>query len=460
MERKGGFTMFNAYFEDKEQGGFFTAADKDWNIINREKNLLLTGEVFGVLMHLYEITYNDQHLLKAMDFLDVALDKAWDTANGGFFERYDENWGRLSDTKDLATQASMLQHMNGSWKDGMDSPYGARAAYHKNRAASFADLLFEKAADKVNGGFYTLFAEDWKPASTEKDVCQLATFALTLYFHYHNFGPSVWGPRKGSHAFTGRGYPAVYAYRGPAPNVDPAGEESYLWGKKVIELADILIQHAWDAEHGGFYTSLTEDHQPANEEKSIETQITCFMALNVAYRLSGSERFQQKLAEAVKTVEDKGFDPDNGGVYSTCTRNWEPMVRDKICAPNLSIVGIMSMMAPVVAGMDVIENPIKLWLEPLSQEISGSSPASFTVTLQNQGFENMKIRVGGLSSPNRWMEPGDITLDLAPHEVKSYPLTITLPEGMPKGAYCFELTGMPEGEVGEYVAVGGKVIFS
>jgi hypothetical protein len=56
------------------------------------------------------------------------------------------------------------------------------------------------------------------------------------------------------------------------------------------------------------------------------------------------------------------------------------------------------------------------------------------------------------------MEPGDITLDLSPHETKTYPLTITPPDGMPEGVYPFEITCLQEGEVGEYVSTGGKVI--
>ena len=65
-------------FEDTKNGGYFLAADKDWNITKREKNLGETSEIFGVLMHLYEVSMNDGHLLKAMDFMDVILEKAWD----------------------------------------------------------------------------------------------------------------------------------------------------------------------------------------------------------------------------------------------------------------------------------------------------------------------------------------------------------------------------------------------
>jgi hypothetical protein len=235
-------------------------------------------------------------------------------------------------------------------------------------------------------------------------------------------------------------------------------KHAYRFGEKVMEIADLLIEHAWDKEHGGFYTSLSENLLPREKTKLISTQTSCFMALNVAYRLTGFSRFKQKLAEAVKTIEEKCFDPDNSGVYVSFRRDWEPIRTDKICGPNLMVGGILSMMAPVVSGTDVTRQTLALWIDPPCQEIAKNNSAQFTVTVQNQGFEGVRIRVGGLSAPRRWMEPGDITLDLPPHEVRSYSLTITPPEGMPEGIYPFEITCMREGGVGEYVTAGGKVI--
>jgi hypothetical protein len=438
--------------------GYFLAADKDWHITKREKNLFETAEIIGVLMHLYEVSMKDEYLLKALDFLNTALDRAWDKKHGGFFSLYTEDWGIAVDTKDLATQSTMLQHMNGCWKDGMDSPFGARAVYYKKRAQEFGDLILEKTEDKVHGGFFTSFTKDWRPAVKDKEVSHLASIALTLYFHYHNMGPSIWGPRKGSHAFTGRSYPSAYAYRGPAPNIEPVSSHAYQSGRKVMEIGDLLIEHAWDKDHGGFYTSLTESLLPREETKHISTQIACLLALNVAYRLTGFTRFQRKLAEAVKTIEDKCFDPENSGVYVSFTRDWEPTLTDKICGANLMVGGILSMIAPVVDGMDVTRQTLAIWIDPPLQEISKGSSARFTVTVQNQGFESTQIRVGGLSAPSRWMEPGDTNFNLSPHESISYPLTITPPEGMPEGIYHFEITCMREGGVGEYASVSGKVV--
>lgn len=56
------------------------------------------------------------------------------------------------------------------------------------------------------------------------------------------------------------------------------------------------------------------------------------------------------------------------------------------------------------------------------------------------------------------MQPDDVVFDLAPHEVRSYSLTIRPPQDMPEGRYPFEITCLPEGPVGEYVAAGGTIV--
>ena len=75
-------------FEDTRHGGYFSVADRAWKIIDARKNLVAIGELFGVLMHLYEVSKNDAYLLKALDFIDIALRDAWDMKWGGFFSWY------------------------------------------------------------------------------------------------------------------------------------------------------------------------------------------------------------------------------------------------------------------------------------------------------------------------------------------------------------------------------------
>ncbi|MEI6126928.1 MAG: hypothetical protein WCQ99_10305, partial [Pseudomonadota bacterium] len=250
----------------------------------------------------------------------------------------------------------------------------------------------------------------------------------------------------------------AYAYRGPAPSLDPVSTKAYRFGKIVLEIADLLIEHAWDNVHGGFYTKLTRSFAPREQTKLLSTQIYGLLALNVAYRLTGFRRFREKLAAAVKILEENCFDPENSGAYVSFYRDWTPALREKICGPNLMIIGILSMMAPVVNDLDITRKTLKIWIEPAVMEIALNSSARLTVTLQNQGFDNVRMRVGGMTAPIRWMDPGDIVFDLSPHELKSYTLTITPPKDMPPGVYPFEISAMREGEVGEYVPAVGKII--
>ena len=117
----------------------------------------------------------------------------------------------------------------------------------------------------------------------------------------------------------------------------------------------------------------------------------------------------------------------------------------------------MSMMGPVADGLDVTRETLTLWLDPPAREISRGSSTQFTVTVQNQGFVQEEVRVGGLSAPSRWLDPADTTFELAPHECASYSLSVTPPEEMPPGDYYIEITCMRAGGVGGYVSQGGKI---
>jgi len=128
--------------------------------------------------------------------------------------------------------------------------------------------------------------------------------------------------------------------------------------------------------------------------------------------------------------------------------------------PNLLANGILSMLSPITNDIDVTRETLYLAVEPYALNISSGQPAQFTVTVQNQGFVPVKIRIGGLSTPTRWMQPEEKVFNLSSHEVKSYTVTITPPEGMPPGTYYFEITAAPAGEVAGYVAAGGKIIIT
>ena len=118
------------------------------------------------------------------------------------------------------------------------------------------------------------------------------------------------------------------------------------------------------------------------------------------------------------------------------------------------------MLSPITNDIDVTRETLYLAVEPYALNISSGQPAQFTVTVQNQGFVPVKIRIGGLSTPTRWMQPEEKVFNLSSHEVKSYTVSITPPESMPPGTYYFEITAAPAGEVAGYVAAGGKIIIT
>ena len=77
----------------------------------------------------------------------------------------------------------------------------------------------------------------------------------------------------------------------------------------------------------------------------------------------------------------------------------------KVCGPNLLVNGILSMLSPIVTDRDVTRNTLRIWIAPPVSSISRGQSALVSVTVQNQGFAPIHVRVGGLSTPTRWMNP-------------------------------------------------------
>ncbi len=79
-------------FEDRKNGGYHALASNDWMPVGKEKDLTLMGEIFDVILHLYERTYDDADLLKGFEILDLMMENGEDKENGGIFDSFAEDW--------------------------------------------------------------------------------------------------------------------------------------------------------------------------------------------------------------------------------------------------------------------------------------------------------------------------------------------------------------------------------
>jgi len=239
-------------FEDKGRRGFYIAASKSWVITDDNKDTATAALVTRVLFRLYECTMNEKYLLKGFDTLDLLLSQCWDEKDGGFFNSFTADWAVKSSLKTLVTQIQVLLALEAGWKNGLDSKYAGKAEYYRQRARELADLIEDKMYDTKYGGFFFSCNPDWTVKDSRKDSGVLFEAVTALSIHYNQLGPMIFGPRKGSLSYPGKGLPSNYTYRGPAPNTDLLGMDAYHFMKLAGDITALLIKKAWDDKKGGF----------------------------------------------------------------------------------------------------------------------------------------------------------------------------------------------------------------
>lgn len=438
-------------FEDKTHGGFYAKATSEWKIQDKDKNLHLIDSAFGTIMHLYEITFDDQYLLKCFDLLDIVLDKAWDKTHGGFFDSYNEDWTPKSETKSLATQMGVILHLAGAWKDGIDSPYAERAERYKQKSIEMTHFIIEKMYDDQHGGFFKSCHADWSVKDDSKDTEEITSAITTLFFVYHNLGPVIWGPRKGSHAYSpGRPINDSYSYLGPAPDPRPINMEAYTIGKIVVDSASFLLAKSWDMQKGGFYRSCTRDWLPNDQSKSCQVQTDCLVALNIAYKLCGDIKLKDNLKALQDVLNEKAQDVVDGGYFENYSSGWKPLDEQKLFSINMGIFGALMMTGSTVRNPPTAPVKLKVWIQPKSRVIQEGETARYEIKIQNQGFSPETIRVGGLMALTRWMDPREFRIDLQPHQIHTYTLQVTPPKGLSGKTYPFEVSAIADRYKEEY----------
>jgi mannose/cellobiose epimerase-like protein (N-acyl-D-glucosamine 2-epimerase family) len=444
-------------FEDKKNLGFYSTASEDWAIINREKDTYLMALAAGCVLHLYEYTLNEKYLIKMFDILDLLLTKCQDEVHGGFFDSFNEDWSIKSEQKSLRTQVSVVQALGGGYKDGIDSRYAKKAEFYHQKSNELCNLIIEKMYDKEQGGFFAACNANWTVKDTDKDSAQIAHAITALTFHYNELGPSLFGPRKGSHAESGRPPPSWYSYRGPAPNPEPISAEAYKYGKILADVTTLLVEKAWDSENGGFYERCSKDWKPKDASKSILTQTSILIAINMFYRLSGFPEIREKIAHTVSILESKSYDPRHHGFYEMFNREWEPQGREKNIHVNIEVPGAVNMIQAILKRPPITKYKPKVWIKPSNLIIKDGETARYTVTVQNQAFISDKLKMGGITAPKTWIFPPEVSFELGPHQTKTFTIEVRPPKGLAGKAYPFEVAVYSSGDPATYANAIGTV---
>ena len=106
--------MFQVYFEDKEKGGLFHATTEDWSqIVSTEKLAeeqftAARSSVIGAM-----ITHDPETIKDAVQAVDDVISRFEDTRSGGYFLAADKDWNIIKREKSLGETAERKSSIRG-----------------------------------------------------------------------------------------------------------------------------------------------------------------------------------------------------------------------------------------------------------------------------------------------------------------------------------------------------------
>lgn len=84
-----------------------------------------------------------------------------------------------------------------------------------------------------------------------------------------------------------------------------------------------LIDHFWDADHGGLFWSISAEGKPLRVEKQVYGQVFGIYALAEYYRVTQDVEALSHATRIYRLLEDHARDPALGGYFEVCARDWQ-----------------------------------------------------------------------------------------------------------------------------------------
>jgi len=156
--------------------------------------------------------------------------------------------------------------------------------WRRQGVEQLAPLWLEHAPDPEFGGFHAALGPDWKPTSP--------TDKLTAMQSREVFGLC-----------------AAYLL---------SGDERYF--EAAERGAQFVLDHGWDAEHGGWYDKLSRDGRPIEQTKSIQLQLYTNVGLAMWAFVSGDPEALSRVHTSVEIGRRHGWDPIHGGYVQQLNR--------------------------------------------------------------------------------------------------------------------------------------------
>jgi len=323
---------------DREHGGFLTLLNRDGSsYAGGEKYLVMQTRMIYSFATGYRLSGEERHLKHAEQGVEFLLRHLWDPEHKGW------NYSATRDGKPLDKSKSPYGHAFAAYALG---EYHRASGDHEalRKAEETYALMATKAWDPKHGGYYWLHHPDWtlKEPYKRADIVLHAIEGLSsLYAATHN--PSYRDALKRHEALiTGPMIDQTHQCLREAFQPDwresldhTKGLVSYghnleaawfLWALEGIlgtkahsplahQLLNFAINHGWDPQHGGFYSTGTPQGRPQATEKIWWVQAEAIGALAIAYRLTGEEQYAKLLRKHLSFCSRYLYDAQHGEWY-------------------------------------------------------------------------------------------------------------------------------------------------
>ena len=168
----------------------------------------------------------------------------------------------------------------------------------ENELKNILDYWIKHAVEKGNNGFYGAVDMNGKPVKDANKSCVLNTRILWTF------------------------------------SAAAKKHQDVQYHQIAKKAAMVVTEHFIDKKQGGFYMELSSDNQVANDVKHTYAQAFGLYALCKYYELSPEAKIIDLIQETYYLLEEKTKDKVNAGYHEAYSRDWEPLVENRMADNN------------------------------------------------------------------------------------------------------------------------------
>lgn len=160
----------------------------------------------------------------------------------------------------------------------------------------------------------------------------------------------TWQPQGDLHKYPGMVSRHLFSY---ATAYLLSGDEAHL--REAEEIFDYLIRNGWDAEYGGWYDEVDRAGAVVETTKDLFNQAYAITGLAMYYFVTHDGRAKDYIDRSMEILEEHAWDEEHGGYVRTLSRDLSVLESRKDFAPQIAPVsGYLMYLYPATRDPDLL----------------------------------------------------------------------------------------------------------